>query len=61
MTVGLPCGSAGKESSCSVGDLGSTPELGRFPGEGKATHSSTLAWRIPWTIPRGSKESDMTE
>ena len=35
MTAGLPCGSAGKESSCSVGDLGSTPELGRFPGEGK--------------------------
>ena len=23
-----------KESSCNVGDLGSIPELGRFPGEG---------------------------
>ena len=21
-----------------------------FPGEGKATHSSILAWRIPWTV-----------
>ena len=41
------CGSAGKESTCNVGDLGSIPGLGRSPGEGKATHSSILAWRIP--------------
>ena len=27
-------GSAGKESACNVGDLGSIPELGRSPGEG---------------------------
>ena len=27
--------SAGKESTCNVGDLGSIPGLGRFPGEGK--------------------------
>ena len=28
-----------------------------------ATHSSTLAWKIPWTeeCGRGRKESDMTE
>ena len=32
---GLPCGSAGEESACNVGDLGSIPELGRSPGEGK--------------------------
>ena len=31
----LPCGSAGKESACDVGDLGSIPELERYPGEGK--------------------------
>ena len=31
----FPCGSAGKESACSVGDLGSIPGLGRSPGEGK--------------------------
>ena len=31
----FPCGSAGKESACNVGDLGSTPGLGRSPGEGK--------------------------
>ena len=28
------CGSAGKESTCNVGDLGSIPGLGRSPGEG---------------------------
>ena len=33
--LGFPCGSAGKESSCSVGDLGLIPGLGRSPGEGK--------------------------
>ena len=30
--------------------------------KGTATHSSILAWRIPWTIgPWGHKESDTTE
>ena len=28
---------------------GSTSRSGRFPEEELATHSSTLAWRIPWT------------
>ena len=50
----FPCGSAGKESACNAGDLGSIPALGRSPGEGKgypqATHFSILAWRIPWTV-----------
>ena len=32
---GFPSGSAGKESACNVGDLGSIPGLGRSPGEGK--------------------------
>ena len=31
----LNCGSAGKESACNAGDLGSIPGLGRSPGEGK--------------------------
>ena len=30
------CGSAGEESVCNEGDLGSIPGLGRSPGEGKA-------------------------
>ena len=33
--MGLPCDSAGKESACNAGDLGSIPGLGRSPGEGK--------------------------
>ena len=33
--LGFPCGSAGKESICNVGILGSIPGLGRYPGEGK--------------------------
>ena len=32
---GLLCDSAGKESACNVGDLGSIPGLGRSPGGGK--------------------------
>ena len=33
--LGFPCGSAGQEFTCNAGDLGSTPGLGRSPGEGK--------------------------
>ena len=34
--LGFPGGSAGKESACNVGDLGSFPGLGRSPGEGNS-------------------------
>ena len=34
--MGFPGGSAGKESACNVGDLGSIPVLGRFSGEGNS-------------------------
>ena len=47
--MGFPGGSDGKASACNAGDLGLIPGWGRSPGEGMATHSSTLAWRIPWT------------
>ena len=33
---GFPGGSAGKESACNAGDLGSIPGLGRAPGEGNS-------------------------
>ena len=42
-------GSDGKESAFNAGDVGVSPGLGRSPGEGNATHSSILAWEIPWT------------
>ena len=51
--LGFSCGSAGKESACNVGDLGSVPDLGRSPGEGNGyplQYSGILGWRIPWTI-----------
>ena len=59
----FPCGSAGKKSACSAGDLGSIPGLGRSPGEGKRL-PTPIFWPgefhglySPW----GHKESDMTE
>ena len=60
---GFPCGSAGKESACNVGDLGSIPGLGRFPWRREwlptpvfwpgEFHGLYSAW--------GRKESDTTE
>ena len=32
--MGFPGGSDSKESTCKVGELGSIPGMGRFPGEG---------------------------
>ena len=34
--MGFPGGSAGKESACNAGDLGSIPGLGRRSGEGNS-------------------------
>ena len=53
--MGFPDGSTGKESACNDGDLGSIPELERYPGEGDGYPLHGL-YR-PW----GQKESDMTE
>ena len=36
-------------STGDMGDMRSIPGSGRSPGEGRTTHSSILAWRIPWT------------
>ena len=49
VTLGFPGGSDGKVSACNAGDPGSIPGSGRSPGEGNGNHSSTLAWKIPWT------------
>ena len=46
--LSLPGCSDSKQSACGVGDAGSIPETGRCSEEGLATHSSILAWRIPW-------------
>ena len=61
--LGFPCGSAGKESSCNAGDLGSTPRLGRSPGEGKGypLQYSGLENSMDCIVHGGHKESDMTD
>ena len=40
-----------------VRDVDSIPGLGRPPEKGMATHSSILAWRIPWTAEPGGLQS----
>ena len=55
--LGFPAGSDGKESTCNAGHLGSIPGLGRSPHRGHATHSTVLAWRIPWTEEPGRLQS----
>ena len=58
----FPCGSAGKESAHSAGDLGSIPGLGRSPGEGKGYPLQYSGLENPMDYnPWGCKELDMTE
>ena len=54
LIIDFPSGSDGKASAYNAGDLGSIPGSGRSPGEDllekeMVTHSSILAWKIPWT------------
>ena len=53
----FPGGSDNKESACNVGDPSLIPGLGRSPGKGYGIHSSTLAWRTPWTEKPGGLQS----
>ena len=66
--MGFPGGSAGKDSTCNIGDPGSIPGSGRSPGGGNGNplqrscvenpHGQRgLVGYSPW----GPKESDMTE
>jgi len=63
--LGFPGGSAGKESACNAGDLGSIPGVGRSPGEGNSypLQYSDLENSMEWTLysPWDHKESDTTE
>ena len=50
--MGFPGGAVVKKPPANAGDTGDAgliPGLGRSPGEKVATHSSILAWKIPWT------------
>ena len=53
----FPGGSDGKTSAYNAGDLGSIPGLGDPLEKAMATHSSTLAWKIPWTEEPGGLQS----
>ena len=55
--MGFPGGSDGKESACNAGDLGLIPGSGVSLEKEMATHSSILAWRIPWTEETGRLQS----
>ena len=65
--MGFPGSSDGKDSACSVGDLGSIPGLGRSPGGGHGNPLQYSCLRIPWTEESGRlqstgyKELDMIE
>ena len=45
---GLPWWLSGKEFACQCRRCRFDPWVRRCPGEGMATHSSILAWKIPW-------------
>ena len=47
--LGFPAGSDSKEPACSAGDLGRSLGWEDALEKGMATHSSILAWEIPWT------------
>ena len=61
----FPGGSAGKESACSVGDLGLISGLGRSSGEGNSCSYYLLQYsgleKPMDCTARGCKESDTTE
>ena len=52
-----PGGTGGKEFACNMGDPGSIPGWEDPLEKGKATHSSILAWRIPWAEELGRLQS----
>ena len=57
----VKAGSAGKESACNAGDLGSISGLGRSPGEGNSYPLQDSGLKNSWTIVHGVTESNMTK
>ena len=53
----FPGGTDGKASAYNVGDLGSIPGSEDLLEKEMATHSSILAWKIPWTEEPGRLQS----
>jgi len=65
--LSFPGESDGKESACSVGDLGLIPGLGRSPGEGNgypcqySSLENSKDRGVCWDRVHGVTESDATE
>ena len=55
--MSFPGGSDGKDSASNPRDLDSIPGSERSPEKEMVTHSSVLAWRIPWTEEPGGLQS----
>ena len=53
----LPRWLSGKESACQAGDTGLSVGQEEPLEKETATHSSILAWRIPWTEEPGGLQS----
>ena len=58
---GFPHSSVSKESACKTGDAGLIPGLGNALEKEMATHSSILAWKIPWTEEPGGLQSRVSQ
>ena len=61
-SLDFPCGSAGKESACNAGGLGSIPGLARSPGGGWTTKDRYCCWgndsRIFRLIPKEERSTE---
>ena len=55
--LGFPGGSDSKESACNAGDMVWSMDREDPLEKEMATHSSVLAWRIPWTEEPGGLQS----
>ena len=53
----FPASSGGTASACNMGDPGSIPGQEDPLEKELAPHSSTLAWKIPWTEEPGRLQS----
>ena len=56
-TLGFLGGSMVKKLLANAGDAGTIPGPGRSPEKKMATHSSILAWEIPWAEEPGWLQS----
>ena len=54
---GLPRWLSGQESACQAWESGTIPESEGSPGGRMTTHSTILAWKIPWTEEPGGLQS----